>query len=726
MTGAAVLSLIDQAPAFAEPQPLSPDELRRAGLAALDHEIQRLRDTEGDARATLLQEIAQAVGGIIGAGAVNEAFAKALLEEAAASAGLIKDIGAKAVKASIAAALKAGKKAPRDFSADPLMLSQPRPGEAGNSAAVRLSSSTETDPPAADLPAAPAASRESDNPPDPPASSSSVVPAPPKERSEFATSQTGDSADGDTGAGGGGRRPPVRNEDDGARNMRLAFFPLTDLGNAERFRERYRDKLLWCPAIGWLAWDGRRWSRDGADDLVKIAEHDTVRAIQDEADVVAESGDKDDDDAEPGARDYVFKVDRDGHKTMYSDKIASWGRASEALNKLGALSKRGAPYFAVAIDKLDADKMMINVRNGTLVVRRRSDGDYVEFKPHDPADLITKLAPVEFDPEAQRPAFDAFLAKVQPRAEMRAFIQQWLGLSLTGDVTEQLLAFFYGKGGNGKSVLIDAVSFVAGDYGETVPIETFLDHGKSRGGGQATPDLAILPGVRFLRTSEPEKGAKLAEAMVKLVTGGEPIQARHLNRDFFKFYPQFKLTMSGNYRPTISGTDEGIWRRVRLVPFGVTIPKEERDIHLHEKLRAEASGILNWLLDGLRVWIDKGLHEPEDVLQATAEYRSASDPLGRFLSQCVIDSIGDRIQSSVLHQVYEAWCASAGENAWKNRGFSLAMDERGYKRKQSDVVWWLDMKLVKSVNDFVDHEGKPIRVKNDGQKEASEGVDMEI
>ena len=150
--------------------------------------------------------------------------------------------------------------------------------------------------------------------------------------------------------------------------------------------------------------------------------------------------------------------------------------------------------------------------------------------------------------------------------------------------------------------------YVAGDYGETVPIETFLDHGKARGAGQATPDLAILPGVRMLRTSEPEKGAKLAEAMVKLVTGGEPIQARHLNRDFFKFYPQFKLTMSGNYRPTISGTDEGIWRRVRLVPFGVTIPKEERDIHLPTSCapRLPASSIGCSMDCG--VWIDKGLH----------------------------------------------------------------------------------------------------------------------
>ena len=718
MTVASVLALIDAAQPFAELEPLTGDELRRAGLAALDQAIVRLRASEGDARAIVLQEVAEQAGSITAAGGVNESFAKALLQDAAAAAGLIKAIGAKAVNKAIAAAMKLGAKNPRFFS-KPIM-SQPRPGEAGNSAAVHVLPSPEDHPDV--VAAAPAPLRPPD-PVDPPISSPPSSPAPLRGRSELASSQTGDSADGGWSEGGGDGAPPGDDEDAGARNMRLAFFPLTDLGNAERFRERYRGRLLWCPAIGWLAWDGRRWSRDGADELVKIAEHDTVRAIQDEADEVAASGCKDMPDSPKGARDWVFDKDKG---ILYSDKIARWGRSSEAANKLGALSKRGAPYFAVSIDKLDADKMMINVRNGTLVVRRRDDGDYVQFKQHDPADLITKLAPVEYVPDAQRRVFDAFLAKVQPREEMRTFIQQWLGLSLTGDVTEQLLAFFYGKGGNGKSVLIDAVSFVAGDYGETVPIETFLDHGKARGGGQATPDLAILPGVRFLRTSEPEKGAKLAEAMVKLVTGGEPIQARHLNRDFFKFYPQFKLTMSGNYRPQISGTDEGIWRRVRLVPFGVTIPKEERDIHLPDKLRLEASGILNWLLDGLRTWLDKGLREPEDVLQATAEYRSASDPLGRFLSQCVVDSIGDRVQSSVLHQVYEAWCASAGENAWKNRGFSLAMDERGYKRKQSDVVWWLDIKLVKSVNDFVDHEGKPIRVRDDGQKGVSDADTLEI
>lgn len=536
---------------------------------------------------------------------------------------------------------------------------------------------------------------------------------------EKPSSQMGGAPKAPRPEGGRGQKPPAESEDE--LNLRLALFPLTDLGNAERFRERYKDRLIYNAALGWLVWDGKRWSRDGADDLVKIAEHKTVRAIQDEAEAVRRSGDRDAPDAEPGARDFVVESKKDGTVVRFSDKVSRWGRASEAVNKLGALSKRGAPYFAVGIDKLDADKMKINVNNGTLVIRRRTDGDYVEFVPHDPADWITKLAPVDYDPDAACPQFDAFLERVQPSADMRRFLHQWLGLSMTGDVSEQKLAFLHGKGSNGKSVLVDAVSYVAGDYGETVPIETFLDSGKARSAGQATPDLAILPGVRMLRTSEPEKNSKLAEAMIKLVTGGEPIQARHLNRDFFKFYPQFKLTISGNYRPAISGADEGIWRRVRLVPFAVTIPKEERDIHLAEKLRGEASGILNRLLDGLRAWCDKGLIEPEAVTTATAEYRAASDALGRFAAVCIVASPGDRVQSSVLHEVYEAWCKSSGEKAWSNRGFSLAMDERGFKRKQSNTMWWLDIKLIKTVNDFVDAAGNPIRFGDDAATGTAKG-----
>ncbi len=711
MTASSVLELVDAAPAFVDIDPATlAQAIRKFGLEQLNAGLAQIRAATGNARGNELPVIAEQLGQLAAAGALDERFAKAALEGAAGDAGLIRDIGARAVKSAIAAGLKLGKKSPRDLT------------EVRGAAAAALRASHDNGRPrqAGDN----VVSIESTPPPsDAPASSPSAAPAPLAGGNEFASSQMGDWPDASASTGSGGT-PSEPEEDREARNMRLAFFPLTDLGNAERFRERYRHRLLWNVALGWLVWDGKRWSRDGADDLVKIAEHETVRAIQEEAETVRESGDRDGDDAEHGARDFVVEQKRDGDKVMYSDKIARWGRSSEAANKLGALSKRGAPYFAVSIDKLDSDKMKINVGNGTLVVKPRADGDYVHFKKHDPADLITKLAPADYNPKAEAPEYDKFLARVQPSVDMRKFLHQLLGLSLTGDVSEQKLAFLYGKGSNGKSVLIDAVSYVAGDYGETVPIETFLDQGKARSAGQATPDLAILPGVRMLRTSEPEKNSRLAEAMVKLVTGGEPIQARHLNRDFFKFYPQFKLTISGNYRPTISGSDEGIWRRLRLVPFNVFIPKEERDIHLADKLRAEASGILNRLLDGLRDWCDKGLSEPEAVTAATAEYRSASDPMGRFLSICIVASEGDRVQSSVLHEVFDAWCKSSGEKSWSNRGFSMAMEERGFKRIQSNVMWWTNIKLVKSVNDFVDSQGHPIRMDNSPDKKGEGDVEV--
>ncbi len=530
--------------------------------------------------------------------------------------------------------------------------------------------------------------------------------------------------------GGTSQNPPrAPEEDEEDRNRRLAYYPLTDLGNAERFRERNRGRFLWCPALGWLWWDGKRWSRDGADDRVKEAEHDTVRAIQQEAEAlrgcsiaaVLDNPDRRD------PRDLLL-----GSKKVYgvekmvymSDAVAAWGRQSEQANKLAPIAKRAAPYLAIRPEQLDADPFKFNVANGTLIFKKSAEAAYITFKPHDPADLITKCSPVEFDQEAQSPVFDAFMATVQPEDGARRFLMQWQGLSLTGDIGEQKLCIFWGKGRNGKSTFIDACAYVAGEYGETVPIETFLNEGRSRNAGQATPDLAMLPGVRYLYTSEPNKGAKLDEALIKLATGGDPILARHLNKDFFRFRPQFKLTISGNYRPQISGTDEGIWRRPQLVPWSVTIPREQIDRHLGEKLRAEASGILNRMLDGLCDWFDHGLVAPESVIEATESYRSDSDPLGRFLADCVAAEAGARVQSSVMYALFKAWAASSGAREWSNKGMTDALKERGFATTKSGVVYWLDVRLTRSESEFVDEHGKPRQ--SESQESQGNALDEEV
>lgn len=509
------------------------------------------------------------------------------------------------------------------------------------------------------------------------------------------SSQTG--ASGGDGADGGGS--PEADE----LNRRLAFLPQTDLGNAERFVARQKGKFVWCRALGWLWWDGRRWARAGAEERVRIAEHETVRAIQDEARALL------------GDANAADGAERKEKLERLAGALAKWGRRSESAGRLAAIASgrdggRAGPYMAVAPELLDADPFRINVRNGTLVLRRRvADGeDCVALVPHDPADMITKLADVAYEPAAACPQYDAFFARVQPKPEMRRFLHAWLGYSASGDASEQKLAVFWGKGRNGKSTFIDLMAHVLGDYSETVPIETFLAEGRGRNAGQATPDLAILPGVRFLRTSEPDKGAKLAEALIKLATGGEPIQARHLNRDYFKFYPIFKLTISGNYRPSIVGADEGIWRRVQLVPWPVTLAVEEIDRDLGTKLRGEASGILNRVLDGVRDWLERGLVMPDDVAEATADYRRDSDPLGRFLDACVQPDAGGRVQASVLHAVFNAWAKANSAAEWSAKGLASALKERGVESRHSDVNWWLNIRLTKVVADFVDAEGRPL------------------
>jgi putative DNA primase/helicase len=504
-------------------------------------------------------------------------------------------------------------------------------------------------------------------------------------------------------------------EDVKAFDKWLAFFPQTDLGNVERYFHRFKGRLMYCPALGWLTWDGRRWSREGADQQAKIAEHRTVRAIQDEAASLV--GDAD---------DFVHTIKNEGKdnelKLMFSDMLAAWGRASESASRLNPISTRAASYLTAEVAQLDADKFMITINNGTLVLRRKGwagvdlpEGwqvvnEFIRLKPHDPDDLITKLAPVTYDPAAACPVYDAFLLDVQPGGEVRSFLDVWSGYSLTGDATEQRLVFHYGTGKNGKSTQQAVRLAIAGDYGRSIPIETFVNEGRSRAAGQASPDLAMLRGARCVVTSEPEKGWKLNEGLIKALTGGDAVPVRELNKPYFMLEPEFKLDMGGNYKPRIDGgeAESGIWRRVVLVPWAVRVAKDKRDMQLGAKLIAEASGILNRWLVGLATWVREGLQLPADIAAATEKFREDSDPLGRFLDDCTI--AGGRAQATELYDLFVAWATANGEvgrNAWTPTGFGRAMSERGFEKLKSGVMYYVNITINKKVDDFVDRDGKP-------------------
>ncbi len=499
-------------------------------------------------------------------------------------------------------------------------------------------------------------------------------------------------------------------------DVRCALLALTDLGNAQRFVARFGDVFKYVEQWGWLAWDGRRWNTHEADAILSRAVHETIKAIAEEAHqlrflsliydqdpilqsriVAFKTGDDDRLWVNP-----VFDIKKGGVIVTAADRLSGWCLASQSNSHITCIAKLAQAYLTASPESFDADPMAFNVANGTLRFAKHDADDYVSFHAHTKQDLITKISDVIYDPKAESPVYDAFLARVQPDEAMRVHLHAWGGVSMTALLLARL-SFWYGTGRNGKSTLIDAWAHVLGDYSQTIPIESFLDQGRSRRGGEASPDIASLPGIRCLRTSEPEKGAKLAESLVKLVTGGEPLRARHLNRDFFEFRPAFKLTMQGNYKPRIDGTDEGIWARILLVPWNVMIPAEERDVDLPAKLKAEASGILNRLLDGLRYYLDKGLTPPDEVLAATAEYREDSDPIGRFLAECTIRTAPaekQRTGGKELWLVYKAWSSANGERAATPKGFSRGLQDHGVQRLKSSGIFYLDISQTKYVSDF--------------------------
>lgn len=357
------------------------------------------------------------------------------------------------------------------------------------------------------------------------------------------------------------------------------------------------------------------------------------------------------------------------------------------------------------------------------------------WRPAGRPQLVTQMMPVEYDPGAKAPQFEAFLRRVQPDAQMRGFLQRWLGLSMTG-LKIQKFAFFYGAGANGKSVLVDLIAKMLGDYSHAAKIESFTGRNR-RGGGDATPDIFPLMNARMVRASEPEEGERLLEGLIKELTGGEPILVRQLHADFIEVHPFFKLTMSGNHKPDIRGTDDGIWRRVLLVPFDVQIPPSERDEKLGEKLWEERSGILNWLIEGLLAYLEGALQEPQQVLDATNEYRADSDPIGTFLADAclVTGDPDDFLLAREIIQGFNLWLDLRGEGMWGDRTVSLkfknlanryrdARTGKAYSPGKRDATGYRGVKFqdfFKRVFDDAprDAKGRPVAQRTGGDRQES-------
>lgn len=443
------------------------------------------------------------------------------------------------------------------------------------------------------------------------------------------------------------------------------------------------------------------------------AVQDTVRAIQREAALIEASGTPEGDathlDDFRWNRLLEVKGSEKAPKYIYmADALRSHGRASESASRIAAIPQlaKGLPGMSVNTDAFDADKMVLAVENGVLRFHRPA-GDMparIELLPHDPARLITKLAAVAFDPAAACPAYDRFFSRVQPDAETRRFMHAWAGYNLTGDISAQCFVILHGaSGANGKSTWESLRSAVMGGYSTSVKIETFLDTQQARRGSEASPDLARLPGARHVRTSEPPKGLPFAEDLIKQITGTEAMTVRHLNRDFFEFLPEMKITVQCNREPKASD-DPAFWRRVIKVPFDVSIPPEERDGDLLTKLVAERSGILNRFLAGLCDWLTAGLPRVDRIVAATAAYRERSDVIGAFLKAATVPDEAGTVPSARLYEVYVAWCAFAAETPWKQKTFSTALAQAGLEKVKASSMIWRGLRLIRDAEAFVERE----------------------
>jgi putative DNA primase/helicase len=375
--------------------------------------------------------------------------------------------------------------------------------------------------------------------------------------------------------------------------------------------------------------------------------------------------------------DAIAEPDEDKRGALVRDAR----RAESAHAIAGALTLAGTEReLAVSPDRLDADPFLLNCANGTLDLRT------MELRrPHDPADLLTKVTRAAWRPDASSGEWDSFLARVQPDAGMRAYLARVTGISLEGRVTEHILPVHYGDGDNGKSTFFESVTFAAGDYAG--PGDPHLLTARSY---DAHPTgTADLFGMRLVILHETERGSRLAEAIVKRLTGGDQIKARRMREDFWRFTPSHTFAMMTNHKPAVSGTDTGIWRRLRLVPWGVKITAAERDGDLPERLKLEADAILRWLVDGYADWRKNGLGEPEAVTEATAAWRGESDALARFITERCLAVKAAHIRSAELFSAWCRWCSGENEDPGTQTAFSLALTRLGYAKRDRSVgaIW---------------------------------------
>lgn len=444
----------------------------------------------------------------------------------------------------------------------------------------------------------------------------------------------------------------------------------TDMGNAERFADKFGNIARYCSKLGkdgvWLIWDGARWQ---IDEKLKI--HRMAKEI---------------------VPDIYIDSQNAG---LQADKIRlfKWAIQTEGLATRNNMVKDARPALAIAVDELDTHPWLLNVKNGTIDLRTGN------LRPHAQADYLTKMLPIEYDDQAKCDAWMDFINTAQwDKQEMIDYLQKAVGYSLTGDTGEKCMFILHGPKDTGKSTFVETMQMLLDEYAIKIQTQTLMWRREK----QQSNDIAILKGARFVHASEAEEHERLAEAQIKEMTGGDTITCRFLHAEFFQFQPEFKLWLSTNHKPKASN-DEALWGRLKLIPFTYRITEDQKDRKLKAKLRDELPGILKWAIDGCLKWQTEGLKDPSTVSDATGTYRTQMDTIGHFLDDCC--EIGDPlmpgfvVSAKDLYQAYKQWCMDAGERPDSQRALGLKLKDRGLQNEtitsgpSKGRTEWLGIKL---------------------------------
>jgi putative DNA primase/helicase len=438
-------------------------------------------------------------------------------------------------------------------------------------------------------------------------------------------------------------------------NGGLSLVSHGDIRNAKAFAHKWRGQLVCVTNRDkWLQWRDQKWQ------LCEKDEH-VARAKQCCSDILA-------------AANVVFGIDQEKGRRLVTDAMAAHN-----LPKINAMLKLAVsePDMAVTDSELDADPMLLGVQNGLVELR---SGHLLCNRPDM---LVTRYCGAAFVKDAACPRWTSFLDQIfQSKAETIETVQRLLGYTLTGLVTEEILVVCIGYGSNGKSVFSNVVSRIMGGYSRTAPASLLT----VRRSDDSSPrnDLASLAGARYVSISELQAGDRLDEQVVKLLAGREPIAARFLHKEFFEYQPTFTAWLRTNHKPIITGEDHGIWRRMVVLPFSRTFKDEEKDPFLEDKLMAESDGILQWMLEGVRLYLKDGLKLSPQIKTEVAKYRSDSDMLGEFLKDETTPGPTERVNQGLLYTGWRTWCENSGAIPGSKKTFTQRMAERGYVEGRSN------------------------------------------